>query len=72
MLVFVRCRRSSAAATPVKYECDAYNLTGIFARSKILLTEKFTSGALVTPRQDINIQGTGLVLWKVQAQRKVA
>ena len=35
-------RRSSAAVTPVKYECDAKNLTGSLARSKILLTEKLT------------------------------
>ena len=49
MFIFDRCHRSSAAVTPVKYECDANNLTGTFARSKILLTEKLTSGALVTP-----------------------
>ena len=49
MFIFDRCRHSSAAATPVKYECDANNLTGTFARSKILLTEKLTNGALVTP-----------------------
>ena len=35
--------------TPVKYECDTNNLTGTSARSKILLTEKLTNGALVTP-----------------------
>ena len=49
MLIFDKCRRSSAAVTPVKYECDANNLRGTFARSKILLTEKLTNGALVTP-----------------------
>ena len=49
MFIFDRCCRSSAAVTPVKYECDANNLTGTFARSKILLTEKLTNGALVTP-----------------------
>ena len=49
MFIFDRCRRSSAAVTPVKYECDANNLTGSFARSKILLTGKLTNGALVTP-----------------------
>ena len=40
-----------AAATPVKYECDANKLTGTLAKSKILLTEKLTNGALVTPIQ---------------------
>ena len=47
--IFGRCRRSSAAVTPVKYECDSGNLTGTFAKSKILLTEKLANGALVTP-----------------------
>ena len=47
--IFGRCRRSSAAVTPVKYKCDLRNLTCTFARSKILLTEKLTNGALVTP-----------------------
>ena len=46
------CCRSSAAVTPVKFECDANNLTGTFARSIILLTEKLTNGALVTPTPD--------------------
>ena len=49
MFIFERCRCSSAAVTPVKYECDANNPTGTFARSKILLTEKLTNGALVPP-----------------------
>ena len=49
MFIFDRCCRCSAAVTPVKYECDANNRTGTFARSKILLTEKLTNGALVTP-----------------------
>ena len=39
----------AAAVTPVKYGCDSKNLTCAFARSKILLTEKLTNGALVTP-----------------------
>ena len=43
------CHRSAAAVTLVKYECDSRNLTCTFARSKILLTEKLTNGALVTP-----------------------
>ena len=34
---------------PVKYECESKNLTVTFARSKILLTEKLTNGALVAP-----------------------
>ena len=49
MFIFDRCRRSSAAVTPVKYECGANNLTGTLAWSKIWLTEKLTNGALVTP-----------------------
>ena len=49
MFIFDRCCRSSAAVTPVKYECDINNLTGTFARSKILLKGKLTNGALVTP-----------------------
>ena len=47
--IFGRCRHSSAAVTPVKYECDSNNLVGTFARSKILLTEKLTNRALATP-----------------------
>ena len=49
MFIFDRCRPSSAAVTVVKYECDANNVTGTFARLKILLTEKLMNGALVTP-----------------------
>ena len=45
--IFGRCRRSSAAMAPVKYECDWDNLTGAFTRSKILRTEKLTNGDLV-------------------------
>ena len=53
--IFQHCQNTrkllncSAAVTPVKYECDSKNLTGTFARSKILLVEKLTNGALVTP-----------------------
>ena len=43
-----RCRRSWAVATPVKYEMDSKNLTGIFAELKISLM-KLTNRALVTP-----------------------
>ena len=49
MFIFDRCRRSSAAVAPVKYECDGNNLPGAFTRPKILLTERLTNGALVTP-----------------------
>ena len=35
--------------TTVKYQCDSRNLTGTFAGSKNLLTEKSTKWALVTP-----------------------
>ena len=47
--IFGRCRRSSAAGTPAKYECYSRNPTGTFARSNILLTEKLANEALVTP-----------------------
>ena len=47
--IFGRCRRSQAAVTPGKYECDSKNLRDTFVRSKILLTEKLTNGALVIP-----------------------
>ena len=47
--IFDRCRSSSAAVASVKYKCDSNNLRGSFGRSKILLTEKLTNGALVTP-----------------------
>ena len=49
MFIFDRYRRSSAAVIPVKYECDSQDLRVIVAKSKILLTEKWTNGALVTP-----------------------
>ena len=38
--------------TGVKYEMDFYNLTGIFSRSKISLTDKLANGALVTSNPD--------------------
>ena len=47
--IFQGCHCSSAAGTYVKYERDLENLTGNFARSKCLLTEKLANGALVTP-----------------------
>ena len=47
--IFGRYRRSSAAVIRVKYESDSKNLTGTFARSKFVLLEKLTTGALVTP-----------------------
>ena len=53
--IFGRCRRSSAAVTSVKYECGWNNLTCTFARSKILLKEKLTNGALVTPTPNFHI-----------------
>ena len=40
--------------TPIKYECDSKNVTGTFARSKILLTEKFTNRSLGTPTPERN------------------
>ena len=38
--------------TGVKYEMDSYNLTGIFSKSKISLTDKLANGALVTSNPD--------------------
>ena len=49
------CRRSSAALTPVKYEWDSKNVTGTFARKKIVLTEKLVNGALSTPTLDFSV-----------------
>ena len=57
-----RCRRSSAAVTPVKNEWDSNNLKGTFARSKILLAEKLTNGALVTPTP--GIESSHMITWK--------
>ena len=34
------------------YECDSKNLTSIFVKSKLSLTEKLTDGTLVTPAPD--------------------
>ena len=74
MFIFDRCCRSSAAVTPVKYECDANNLTGTFARSKILLTDKLTNGALVSPtpgpvRSSYPHNGTFILLrWNLYAE----
>ena len=53
MFIFYRYRHSSAAVIPVKYECDSKDLRVTFARSKILLTEELTNGALVTPTPDL-------------------
>ena len=38
--IFHKCRCSSAAMTPVKYECHSNNVTGTYVRSKILLDEQ--------------------------------
>ena len=40
---------SPAMVAPVKCKCDSNNLRDTLTRSKILLTEKLTNGALVTP-----------------------
>ena len=53
MFIFGRCHRSSAAVTPTKYEYGWNNLTCTFAWSKILLKEKLTSEALVTPTPEL-------------------
>ena len=46
-LIFDRCCCGSSAKTPVVYDCCSKNLTGIFARSNILLTDTLMNGALV-------------------------
>ena len=48
---------SCSYLTGVKYECEANNLTGTFARSKILLSEKLTNGDLVTPTTGLSASG---------------
>ena len=48
LLIFDRCRRSIAAETHVKYECDFKKLTYNFAIYQIPIAENFTNGALVT------------------------
>ena len=40
--------------TPVKYKCDRKNLKGNFSRLKILVIEKWTNWALVTPNREQN------------------
>ena len=47
--IFDRCHCSSDVVTPVKYESDWNNLTCIFAKLNISLTDKLTKEALVTP-----------------------
>ena len=49
MFIFVRCHRSYAALTPVKYEHDLKNLTRDFILSETYVTKKITNGALVPP-----------------------
>ena len=39
---------------PVKYKRDSKNPRGTFARSKILIAEKLTNGALVTPTPEVS------------------
>ena len=40
---------AGVTAAQLKYKCDSNDSRGIFAGSKILLTEKLTNRALVTP-----------------------
>ena len=58
LLIFCRCHRSSAVVAPVKYKRDSNNSRCTFARSKILLTEKSTNAALVTPTPEPYTQHT--------------
>ena len=46
--IFDSCRRRSAAVIRVKYEGDSKNLTGIYAKSNISITNKPANGALIT------------------------
>ena len=68
--ILATCRKNvsntgpRAAGTPVKYECDSRNLTCTFARSKILLTEKLTNGALVTPTPEVRHQSI-MAIWQM-------
>ena len=54
--IFFRCRRSWAAAAPVNYEYDSNNQTGIFARTKISMTEKLAHASLVAPDSRMSSQ----------------
>ena len=53
MFIFARCLRSSAAATPVKYECDIMNVTCVL----IILKNRVNNGTekigLVTPTPEL-------------------
>ena len=70
-LIFDRCHRSSAVVTPVKYKCDSDNLRATFARTKILLKEKITNGALVTPTPGVPPMTTKLTSWRLIVFREV-
>ena len=49
MFIFVRCLRSSAAVTPVKYERDIVQVTGVFATLKNCENNGTEEISLVTP-----------------------
>ena len=49
MFMFGSCRRSLAAEAAAIYECDSKVSPGTLTRSKIILIEKLTMGALETP-----------------------
>ena len=49
MFIFVRCLRSSAAATPVKYERDIVQVTGVFITLKNYENNGTEEIGLVTP-----------------------
>ena len=71
--MFDRCHRSCSAVTSAKYKCDWRNLSGTFTRSKFLLTEKLTNGALVTltplwsdnfnRKSSLSIQANNFLFW---------
>ena len=50
--IFGRCRRSSAAVTAVKYECDSRNLTGTFAWLKIFAYREINKQSFSNPHPE--------------------
>ena len=59
--IFDRFGHSSASVASVEYKCDSNNLRGTFCKIEILLTEKLTNGAMVTPTP-VSTEIFGLIL----------
>ena len=55
MFIFVRCLRSSAAVTPVKYERDIVQVTGVFVTLKNCENNGTEEISLVTPTPDCSV-----------------